>query len=490
MKDYAADPVPTITGRPLVELDRVSAAAWVPAPVIPARFLPPGLSLTQIGSIIWAYRRLTAVIVFLVLWLTAALLLLWPRSYSATATLMVHYEVNDPLNGKDLPVGQIGSYIATQVELMQTPGVLLGVIDRLKLTANADYVRGYHHEDGTLGEWISGKLRKKLTIVPSPQGSQLIYVSYAANSAAEAAQVANTVAEVYKDQDRDRASGPSWERAQRYEKQLTELKANVDQVQAKVAEFRERNGVVDDGVKSNNDAALLGALETRLLEAQNARRVAETRVTQNAAVSDEVMASNEVQTLRAQVAAQELHLAQLGRIYGPQHPDFLMAQTQVDDSRRSLAGAVRAYAANASEALSMARRLEAKLEQAVTEQRTRVTYQSRLRDEAAKGLLELASAQEAYKRALDGRDQITFAVGIGPSSNVELISRATPPMAPSKPNVPAGAALGAVAALMLGLAVPLGYGLFHRRVRCRDDLERHHGLPVLAEFARIAKSTP
>jgi polysaccharide biosynthesis transport protein len=137
----------------------------------------------------------------------------------------------------------------------------------------------------------------------------------------------------------------------------------------------------------------------------------------------------------------------------------------------------------------MARRLEAKLEQAVTEQRARVTYQSRLRDEAAKGLLELASAQEAYKRALDGRDQITFAVGIGPSSNVELISRATPPMAPSKPNVPAGAALGAVAALMLGLAVPLSYGLFHRRVRCRDDLERHHGLPVLAEFARIAKST-
>ena len=106
----------------------------VATPVIPLHFIHPGLSLAQMLSIVWAHRGLTILIVLLVASLTGLGLRFWPRTYTATATLMVNYEVNDPLNGKELPVGQVGSYIATQVELMQTPGVLLTVVDRLGLT--------------------------------------------------------------------------------------------------------------------------------------------------------------------------------------------------------------------------------------------------------------------------------------------------------------------------------------------------------------------
>jgi hypothetical protein len=37
----------------------------------------------------------------------------------------------------------------------------------------------------------------------------------------------------------------------------------------------------------------------------------------------------------------------------------------------------------------------------------------------------------------------------------------------------------------LGLVVPLVYELTNRRVRCRDDLERDGGVPVLAEFGAM-----
>jgi len=37
----------------------------------------------------------------------------------------------------------------------------------------------------------------------------------------------------------------------------------------------------------------------------------------------------------------------------------------------------------------------------------------------------------------------------------------------------------------LGLVVPLIYELTNRRVRCRDDLERDSGVPVLAEFGAM-----
>jgi len=46
-----------------------------------------------------------------------------------------------------------------------------------------------------------------------------------------------------------------------------------------------------------------------------------------------------------------------------------------------------------------------------------------------------------------------------------------------------------MAAFILGLGVPLGLELFHRRIRCRDDLERHHGIPVLVEFGRLTART-
>jgi capsular polysaccharide biosynthesis protein len=48
-------------------------------------------------------------------------------------------------------------------------------------------------------------------------------------------------------------------------------------------------------------------------------------------------------------------------------------------------------------------------------------------------------------------------------------------------------ALGGFLAVLLGLSIPLGLELFNRRVRCRDDIERVYGIPVLAEFGRISR---
>jgi len=478
-----------MTSYPLAYRESSQTPITLATPSIPANFLHPGLSLEQIGSIFWAYRRVTVLIGLLVLASTAALLAMWPRTYTATATLMVNYEVNDPRNGKDLPVGQVYSYLATQVELMQTSGVLLAVVDRLGLTEIGNYARGYRSERGTLREWVASKLIKKLTISPSPIGSQLIYVTFSANDAALAAQVPNTLMEVYKEQERDRAAGPPGERASRYTKQLEELKNKVDLAQQKVTAFHERSGVIEDGTNTNVDVTMLGNLESRLLEAQNARRVAEARASQDPTISDEVLASTEVQTMRTQLATQELHLAQLKRTYTLNYPDIGESQSQVEDSRRSLAAAAQAYGANASSALTMAQRLELKLQRAVAEQRANVLSQGRLRDESAKYSLEFQSAQEVYKRALDGYDQIMFAAAGGPYTNVDVVSRATPPMTASAPKMLTGSLLGSIAALILGFGIPLAYELFNRRVRCRDDLERHYGVPVLVEFGRLPRKT-
>jgi polysaccharide biosynthesis transport protein len=153
-------------------------------------------------------------------------------------------------------------------------------------------------------------------------------------------------------------------------------------------------------------------------------------------------------------------------------------------TRRSLAAALQSYSANASTGLSVAQRLEQNLLRAVEEQRAKVLAMGQLHNDAAKYILELESAQAVYKRALDGYDQIMFA-SAGHYTNVNFVSRATPPVKASKPKVLTGLLLGGMAAGILGLGIPLAYELFNRRVRCRDDLERHHGIPVLVEFGTL-----
>src|SRR2546423_13397538 len=88
------------------------------ASVVPQQYVHPGLSFGQIHAIARAYWRRTLTITLAVTALTGLVSLLIPRTYTATAALMVSYEVNDPLGGREFPMGLLGSYMATQVELL------------------------------------------------------------------------------------------------------------------------------------------------------------------------------------------------------------------------------------------------------------------------------------------------------------------------------------------------------------------------------------
>jgi uncharacterized protein involved in exopolysaccharide biosynthesis len=445
-----------------------------------------GLSLEQLLSILWARRWLSLGVVALILAATAAAISLWPRRYSATLTLMVNYEVTDPLNGNHLPLGQVGSYIATQIELLQTPEVLLAVVDRLHLTDDDEFSGGYGDGRGTLREWTASNLRKSLSVYQGSMGSQLIHVTFVAHHPQTAAAVANAVADQYKEQDYLRSTAPPAERAARYQQQLGELKDKVARAQRESSAFRQRHGLMDEATRSNVDLTLLSNLEQRMQEARNVRRSADARETANAAVSDEVLASPEVQALKLQLTTQELRLAHLNTLYTPRHPDIVELNDQIATTRRQLAGAIGSYSANTVANRETAIRLDRTLQAAVAEQRSRVLAAGQLQDESAKYQLELESAQSVYKRALEGFDQVMFA-STGHLANVVLVSMAAPPVRPSSPKVLSGLALGSLAAAFFGLAAPLGMEFLNRRVRCRDDLERELRIPVFVEFGELPR---
>lgn len=472
--------------RPLTRHDTEGLAA---VPYLPVEFDRPGLSLAQWLAIFNAYKWWSLLIMLLVGAASVAVIALWPRTYTATATLMVNYEVNDPLKGKELPVGQIASYIATQVELMQTPELLAAVVERLGLTADPDYIRGRGTASGTLAEWVAARVARSLAIYQSQRGSQLVYVTFSGRDRELAARVANTIVDVYQEQEALRGASPPAQRALRLARQLEGLRGKVDEAQRQATDFRQRHGLVGDGSGLDAETLQLASLEESLLVARNARQTADMRADQDPSTSDQVLASVEVQALKAQLAAQEMRLAELRRLYTPAYPALRDAPRQLEDTRRALAAAVRGYGSNVADARSGARRLELELQRGVEAQRGRLLARKPLQDEAAQHALALVSAQTVYRQALESYDQIMFASAAA-GANVSRVSRAAAPLRPSHPRVLLGLSIGAVAALVLGLGLPLAYEAVHRKVRTRDDLERVHGLPVLAEFGRLPQGMP
>ena len=463
-----------------------------PAPPIPLttayssqQYAPSGMSMEQIFSILWAYRKLSLLITLAVVVIVGAACALWPRTYQSTATLMVNFEVNDPLGGREFPTGLLGSYMSTQVELARGSEVLQPVINRLNLTRNKSYTAGHSGDAASLRDWIETNLRKKLLVEQGRYGSQLIYVTYSAGRPAEAAQVANAVAEIYAEQQYRRLTGPAAERARRYTQQLSELRNKVASAQAKVTEFRRANGLVDaPGDKLDVDAQLLFTLEQRLQEAQNARRSAEARSSTDQSVGSQVLGSTMIQSLKSQLAIHTTQLAELRSSMGEQHPQILSLQSQIAAIRRQLNAEIGAYSSNASSELASSRQLEQKLQQAIAEQRSGVVRLRQLQDSGSKHQLELDAAQTVYKRALDGYDQVMFA-SAGGYKNIDFVSRAKAASRPSKPKVKIAMLLAVFSGLGIGIFAPLLYEVFNRRVRCRDDMERDHGIPVLAELGSL-----
>ncbi|HUN71737.1 MAG TPA: Wzz/FepE/Etk N-terminal domain-containing protein [Steroidobacteraceae bacterium] len=465
----------------------IPSSVTLPPPPLPPEEGGGGMSLHQVLTILRTYWKHSVVIAVVVTALGIALIKVLPKLYTSTATLMVSYEVNDPLVDNQFPIELLTSYISTQMQIMQSPEVMLGVVDKLNLTQVKEFASGYHGDPRDLRDWVKDELGKRVTVAQGDYGSQLVYIKASAQTPGMAAALANAVAEVYLQQHLQGSSEPASERATRAATELAQLKQRLGDAQQRVADYRQRTGVTDlTATAGDMDQTLLTQLEQRYQEAHSSLLAAEVHQSGDRSANDQVMGSQLVQNLRAQLDTQNAHMAELRATLGPRHPKVIQLQSQIDATQRAIAAAVNSYSANASVDLQQARDYEQKLQRAVEQQRARVLQRENVQAEGTKLLLELDSAQAAYKHALDASNQLTLSQD-DHYTNVHLISSAQSPVRPDKPNKPKLALMALMAAIVLGLVLPFGYELFlNRRVRCRDDIERDLGIDVLAELQSTA----
>ena len=456
-------------------------ALSVPEPnlaAIPVEPTHQGMSPAQILAILLAYWKQIAVITVVLAAASAIAIKSLPKTYTATATLIVNSDVKDPLAGRDF---NVENYVSTQIELMTSPMVLLPVLQRLNLTQDKEFSGGLSGSSDAVRATVQKNLAAAIR-VERGTGGQLLYISASAKTPGKAAMIANEVADVYIDQDRRRLNDPATERAQRYSQELAELREKVSIAQEKVTAFSKANGIGDltsgsPGIETQE----LDVLHQRLIDTQNYRRTLEAKQSGSGSSADAPGGA----ATRTLLATQLAQLAQLSSTYGPQHPKVRELNAQIAVTRQAIANENIGLAAGNANELAQTKILEQRYIQDIANQEAKVSRIKAAQADGNKLLLELDSAKAVYKQALDGFDQIMFQA-VANHQNVSVVTRAIPPLLPSKSNKMKLMLAALAAAVGLGVGVPLGYGLFiARRLRCRDDMERDFGIAVLAQLKAV-----
>lgn len=461
------------------------------AAVLPASLIQQGVSPTQIVAILLAYTRWIILVTFVV---TVATILvskfLIKRSYEATATLQFDFQVYDPVTGREFPSFLQQSYMTTQLDILQGRRTLLKVVEELGWAQDSERTAGYEAgSSGSIQDYLATQLSKSLS-VGHGRDSRLVQVSFEADSAAEAARVANTVAEVYLQEQLATVTEPTRQRAGDYSEQLDSMRQEVAEAQSKLSDFRQKHGLLDFNQRADVETEKLNELSRRLVEAEAVSSAASLKLQQigklragrgDLGSETEVLASGFVQDLKRELAVLEARRSELSETLGRRHPDLIALDAQIDETRRRLDRELNILVGNIRNEAELAAERAAALRQKLEAQRARVLETQRLADEGANYQRALQSAETLHSAALNRYDELVLSSN-SRYSNVSIISPATPPLKHSSPQVRVNAILGLFFGGFIGVATAILAELRRRRVRCRDDIERDLGIPVLAEL--------
>jgi succinoglycan biosynthesis transport protein ExoP len=437
-----------------------------------------GFTIQQVWLMLRAHLWLSIGALVLLLALAYVVIKNLPKSYNATAALIVNVDNTDPLAGRNYPVGQTGTFFPTQVELIYNSTMLLPVIEKLKLQNDRNFSGGFEGDPQTKTDIVLENLRSSLD-VKQGSGSQILYISAMAPHPDQAAAIANAVSEEYLKQSRERINAPAIERSERYSGQIKELKEKEDLALANLSAFRDKYGISDlmDGQGGDSEGAALRELNQRLLEQENNIRTLRSRLG-TTGLEGSTADGAEVVAMRAELGALDSRLGQAMVKFGRNHPEV----QQLQKEREAKLAAVQE---NTAKAVTRAEELKKEYESAANAEERRLLGFRKVQDEGSKLMLAYQVAKETHANALRGQDQIQFA-STGDYEDISLVSPAVPPVKSTKPNKKKLFLMAFVLSFGLAVGGPFAYELLlDRRIRCRDDLERSFRIVMLAEFGKM-----
>ena len=430
------------------------------------------------------------ILVVLVLTVGGTLLvsLLSPKSYVATAVVVVDVKYADPIAGSILPALTQPSYMATQLDIIQSDRVASKVVTKLKLDENPNVRESWIENTGgkgTLQAWLTSGVRGNLEVKPS-RDSNVVEIKFKARDPRVAAEVANAIAQAYIDTSVELRVGPAKMYTTYFDEQAQIARDRLEHTQTALSTFQRDHGViVASDQRFDLENSRLAELSTQLSTIQGQKADLQSRQSQARVGADslqEVLQSPLIQGLKGDVARMEARVQEMSGNLGANNPQLLRARLELASMRGKLSAETQQIANGVASSNRMNAQREADIKGAIDAQKQQLLKLKEGRDAAAVLQRDVDAAQRAYDAIASRQTQSNLESRIT-QTNIAVLSPAVEPISASSPKILLNVAVSLVAGLLLGAGLALLIEQPVRRVRTLDDLTALIGLPVLGALA-------
>lgn len=452
------------------------------------------MSLPQFIAILRARWRIALALVAAGVLGAVLLSLVLPKRYTASASVVIDVRASDPIAGANSAAMLVPSFMATQVDILQSDRVAQRVVRALKLAENASMRDDWQRDTGGRGNyesWLAQLLLRKLEVRPSRE-SNVIEIVFSSVEPRFAAAVANAFAQAYLDTVLDLRVDPARSYTEFFDERGKKLREEVEAAQARLSAFQRQKGIIVTDERLDIETSRINELSSQLVALQGA--AADQRSRQVAAgiapeSLPEVMANPVVQSLRTEQVKQEARLKEMALRLGDAHPVLIEARAGLAEIRARQQQEVQRLSASVGIGSILSESREAQVRASLDSQRERVLQLKSDRDQQVVLQRELEQAQRTFD-AVAGRLAQATLEGASSQTNASLLVAATEPSRAAFPRWPLNIALGLFAGLLMGVAGALAREAADRRVRTFEDVAREMKLPVLGQLLPQGRDAP
>ena len=436
--------------------------------------------------------RLFGVVLGITVVTAAVVSLLLPKTYRATASILVDHKSEQSLNSTALhPLLQPHErthYMQTQMDIIGSEKVARKVVSDLKLASSPAVQKAYADKlagGGAIEDWLVESLLQSLKVDTTQ--SSVVHVSYTSGDRVLTAQIANAFAKAYVDTMLELRVGPTRQAAAWFDEQWKSLRTNLEGAQGKLTEYHKKKGIVSADERLDVENARLAELSVQAVKTQDQtfdlrarEQQARDKLNRGGSLEDlpEVLASSHIQKLRADLVQGEVKLQELSSQYGRNYPQYQRVEAENRILRSKIYAEMKTVVAGVESSARQSARRESDLNNAIQVQRSRLLELKVDRNELMVLTRDVESAQRAYDIAL--QRAVTSQVESRASQpDVIVLDPATPPIKPYRPRITLNVALAGVVGSMLGAGLVVLLEVLERRVRRREDLENALNTPLL-----------
>lgn len=415
--------------------------------------------------------------------LALILSLVLPKMYMATTSLVVDVNSPDPVTQAQLPAQLSTSYLATQIDIIESPRVAQRVSQLLHLQQMPEMQQRWRDETNGRGDfdvWMGDRLDKYLEVVPS-KDSNVISVSFLAGTSALAAQVANTFAQVYMDTNAELVADPAKNYSTWFETRTKSLRQAVMDAQSRLSDFQRAHGIVGSDDQTDVETNRLNELSQQLVNAQGMQADSTARQGQPNVSPDElpeVVQNPLITGLKTQIAMQEAVVQQDAGRLGTNHPTYIDAVNNLQALRAREAAEVRRIVGSLGSADRTGRVRVADLRAQVEAQKAKVLQLRATRDQSSVLQRDVDTAQRNYDAVTQRLAQSSLESQMQ-QTNVSVLTPAVAPLFAARPRLLLNVAIAILLGGILGVGAVLWQEMTDQRVRSPEQLALIGGVAVL-----------